>query len=62
MLPEVMVKLMLKTNVLKRPFRITRRAPGGGISVVTVQAESKTAALTKAVPQGWVSVKVEELP
>ena len=53
---------MLKTNVIKRQYRVTRRNETGGVWTETVLAESPAAArLLRPAPAGWEITEVTEL-
>lgn len=52
---------MLKTNVIKKTYRFTLRAPSGATAAATVDAESEAAARLKApCPPGWIIEAVTE--
>ena len=53
---------MLKTNVIRKAYRLTLRGPGGTEQVRTVDAESAQAARMKyRCSEGWAVERVEEL-
>lgn len=51
---------MVRTNVVKKPYTLTCKGPDGTLSVCTVSAESRMAAMETALPEGWSAIKAEE--